>query len=134
MMTYSTEIHLPTTAGLLATFFVHLDMFLLGLSIFLFFSDTSSFSISLSPRRDRGFHTYRQLCMFLLTLRRPCIHPGCLPPKSDLSGILRLGLTETTALKVSAFLSQLGSKLDNACRLMAEKERRETEHEGRVLE
>ena len=86
--------------------------------------DTTSFVPHLTERRDRGFHIYRQLCLYLFKLGRRCIKPKSLPQESDLAGILNVSSSDARALVVTDFIarSKLGQRLDVACKIRAEKE------------
>ena len=85
---------------------------------------TTSFVPYLVARRDRGFHIYRQLCLFLFKIGRRCIKPKSLPQESNLSGNLNIVVSDTTALSVSDFIarSKLDQRLDVACKVKAERE------------
>ena len=78
----------------------------------------------LVDRRDRGFHVYRQLCLFLFKIGRRCIRPKSLPQESDLSGILNVVMADAKALSVTDFIvrSKLDQRLDVACKVKAERE------------
>ena len=96
---------------------------------------TTSFTLNLKQRRDRGFHVYRELCQYLFKLGRRCIRAANLPAESDHQAILNLSIPDGKALSVSDFLiqSKLGAKLDIACKSKAEAEKREKKNEGLTL-
>ena len=86
--------------------------------------DTTSFVPHLVERRDRGFHIYRQLCLYLFKLGRRCIKPKSLPQESDIAGILSVSSFDARAPAITDFIarSKLGQRLDVACKIKAEKE------------
>ena len=102
----------------------------------LFFPDTSSFTLNLKSRRDRGFHVYKELCQFLFKLARRCIQPGSLPAEHYNPGILKCSFPEATALIVGDFItrSELGARLEVGCKQKAEKELDEDKNQGLCLE
>ena len=78
----------------------------------------------LVDRRDRGFHVYRQLCLFHFKIGRRCIRSKSLPQESDLSGILNVVMADAKALSATDFIvpSKLDQRLDVACKVKAEGE------------
>ena len=86
--------------------------------------DTTSFVPHLVERRDRGFHVYRQISLYLFKLGRRCIKPKSLPQESGLAGILSVSSSDARALAITAFIarSKLGQRLDVACKIKAERE------------
>ena len=79
--------------------------------------DTTDSVPHLVDRRDRGFHVYRQLCLFLFKIARRCVRPKSLPQESDLPGILNVVVADAKALSVADFIarSKLDQRLDAAC-------------------
>ena len=98
-------------------------------------SDTNSFSLSLDGRRNRAFYSFRQLCQFLLKVGRRCIDSADLPSENNFKDILDLDLARSTALSVPEFLGriQLGKKLEQACKIKAEKEFHELKQKNKKL-
>ena len=94
--------------------------------------DASSFTISLSGRKDRNFYLYPQLCQYLFRLARRCSNPSDIPEDKDWPAILNLDIKAVTALTVSDFISRIkfGSRLRVACRAMAKKDIREKKDQG----
>ena len=90
----------------------------------------------MSGRRDRGFHTFRQLCQYLLTLARRCASPKGIPPEDQWSEILELDLKRVAALSVSEFITRikLGTKLDSACKAKAGRDVKDKQTEGLPLD
>ena len=98
--------------------------------------DATSFSLSLSGRRDRSFYSYRQLCQFLYQLARRCSSPRDLPSEKDWPDIFDLDLSTTTALSVLNFLTRakFDSKLDAAREIKAERDQTEKCNAGLFLD
>ena len=67
---------------------------------------------------------------------RRCVHAGSLPSSSEASKILGLDTKRVPALTVTEFLnkSKLGQKLETACKLKAERDRRDKKNAGLSLE
>ena len=97
--------------------------------------DTTSFSLSLSGRRDRGFHSFRQLCLHLRKLAKRVVMPNALPAEEDIAGILDLDINVAPALSVTVFINRVkfGGKLDHACKLKAEVEMHDKQEEKLTL-
>ena len=98
--------------------------------------DTSSFTSNLKQRRDRGFHVYRDLGLYLFKLGRRCVNSSSIPEESDFPSIYNLVLADTKALTVTDFLSRskLNEKLAPACKLKAEGEMTEKKIEKLTLD
>ena len=98
--------------------------------------DTTNFSLSLSGRRDRTFHAFIQLCLYLRKLAKRIVLPSALPSEDDTASILDLDIATTPALSVTVFLNRMkfGSKLDQACKVKAEQELHERKGEKLTLE
>ena len=98
--------------------------------------DITNFSLSISGRRDRGFHTYRQLCLYLRKVAKRVVLPKSLPSEDDFDGIFDLDIFVAPSLSVTVFLNRLkiGPKLDHACKLKAEVEQHEKKGEKSTLE
>ena len=67
---------------------------------------------------------------------RRCVNSQCLPTGPVVRKILELDTRRATALTVTEFLnrSKLGQKLDTACKLKAERDKREKKNEVLILE
>ena len=97
---------------------------------------TSSFTLNLKQRRDRGFHVFRELIQFLFKLGRRCIRPANLPIESDMLSILSLSIPDVKALSISDFLarSNLETRLEATCKVQAEAEKGKRKYEGLKLD
>ena len=93
--------------------------------------DTTSFSLSLGGRSDRGFHSFRQLCLYLRKLAKRVVIPNARFPAK----ILDLDINVAPALSVTMFLNRIkfGGKLDHACKLKVEVEMHEKQGEKLTL-
>ena len=65
-----------------------------------------------------------QLCLYLFKLGRRCTKPKSVPQETDLSGIPNVSSSDARALAITDSIarSKLGQRLDNACKIRAEKE------------
>ena len=97
---------------------------------------TSSFTLNLKQRRDRGFHVFRELIQFIFKLGRRCIRPANLPIENNMLNILCLSIPDVKALSISDFLSRskLETRLETACKAQAEAEKGERKNEEMKLE
>ena len=119
-------------------FLVYYPLFLSRLEVFqrLVRDYTSSFTLNLKQRRDRGFHVFRELIQFLFKLGRRCIRPANSPIESDMLSILCLPIPDVKALSISDFRSRskLETRLETARKVQAEAEKGERKNEGLKLE